>query len=83
MELVDTSVWVYRRHPAVEPWFEQQLLTRQLATCAQIYLELLYAVRNVAEFQLLRSSLTVLPSYPIRETEWERAIEVYEQLSTV
>jgi predicted nucleic acid-binding protein len=82
-ELVDTSVWVYRRHPSIEPWFDQRLLTRQLAICEQVRLELLYAARNVAEFQVLRSSLLVLPAYPIEEPHWERALQVYELLAAV
>jgi predicted nucleic acid-binding protein len=82
-ELVDTSVWVYRRHPSIGPWFDQQLLTRQLAICEQVRLELLYAARNVAEFQVLRSSLLVLPAYPIESGHWERALEVYERLAAV
>jgi predicted nucleic acid-binding protein len=82
-ELVDTSVWVYRRHPTIAPWFDQQLLTRQLAICEQVRLDLLYAARNVAEFQVLRSSLVVLPAYPIEEAHWTRALEIYERLAAV
>src|ERR1700730_14216492 len=46
-----------------------------------VRLELLYSARNAPEFTSLRSELDALPSCPIDVGQWQRALEVYEQLA--
>lgn len=83
IELVDTSVWAARRRPQVRPWFEEQLLSRQIAICDQVRLELLHSARNLTEFRAIRSSLEVLPHCPIHAQAWSRILDVYQKLAGV
>src|SRR5256885_1249602 len=46
-----------------------------------VRLELLYSTRNPAEFTTLRRELDALPNCPIGIEQWQRALEVYEQLA--
>jgi predicted nucleic acid-binding protein len=45
-----------------------------------VRLELLYSARNAPEFSDIREELAALPSCPIGEEQWRRALWVYEQL---
>lgn len=82
-ELLDTSVWATRRRPQVRTWFENQLLSQEIAVCDQVRLELLHSARNLEEFQTIRGSLAVLPYCPMDASAWSRAVDVYELLAGV
>ena len=83
MQLADTSAWVWTRAVGgqLRVGFDEDLVEGQIATCDMVRLELLYSARNDTEFTSLRSELDALPNCPIGVSEWERALEVYEQLA--
>lgn len=82
-ELVDTSVWVRRRHPEVRPWFDRALTAREIAICDQVRLELLHSARNLTEFQALGKRLSYVRPVPMGQADWDRVVEVYELLAGI
>jgi predicted nucleic acid-binding protein len=80
-ELADTSVWARRRHPAVAPWWEQQLLAGEIGICTTVALELLHSARTSPEMRELRRNLSALPTHTMSGHAWERALDVYQQLA--
>lgn len=61
--LLDTSAWAQRNYqPAARERMNELFLADQAATCLPVCLELLYQVRNTAEFDSRLSAL--------RELEW-------------
>ncbi len=84
-ELADTSAWIWSRRPAypdLRQDFDTALVDGQIATCDMVRLELLYSARNAREFAELRGELAALADCPIGPERWQRALWVYEQLST-
>ena len=83
MELADTSAWVWTRAVGGElrAVFDEAVIEGEVATCDMVRLELLYSARNATECTSLRGELDALPSYPIGTDQWQRALEVYEQLA--
>ncbi len=83
MQLADTSAWVWTRAVGRElrATFDEDVVDGQVATCDMVRLELLYSTRNAAEFRSLRSELGALPDCAIGIDQWQRALEVYEQLA--
>jgi predicted nucleic acid-binding protein len=83
VKLADTSVWVWTRTVGGElrDLFDEDLINGQVATCDMVRLELLYSTRNATEFTTLRRDLDALPNCPIGNEQWQRALEVYEQLA--
>ncbi len=83
MDLADTSAWIWARRAGgqLREEFDDRLIEGEIATCDMVRLELLYSARNAAEFQTLRLDLEALPNCPIGNDEWQRALEVYEQLA--
>ena len=49
--------------------------------CDMVRLELLYSAQNESEFRALRNDLEALLDCPIGKEQWERALEVYEELA--
>jgi predicted nucleic acid-binding protein len=83
--LADTSAWVWSRKaavPALRHEFDAALVDGDLATCDMVRLELLYSARNAPEFTEIREELAALHDCPVGKEQWERALWVYEQLST-
>jgi predicted nucleic acid-binding protein len=83
VELADTSAWIWTRVVAGElrKEFDEAIVEGAVATCDMVRLELLYSARNASEFRALRSELAALPDCPIAKEQWERALEVYEELA--
>jgi predicted nucleic acid-binding protein len=83
VELADTSAWIWTRVVAGElrEEFDEAIVEGAVATCDMVRLELLYSARNASEFRALRSELAALPDCPIAKEQWERALEVYEELA--
>ena len=83
MELADTSAWWWsaRSGGALRRRFDESVVEGEIATCDMVRLELLHSARNVEEFRLTRSDLAYLPDCPISKVQWERALDVYEQLA--
>lgn len=84
MKLADTSAWVWTRTVGGElrDQFDEDVINGQLATCDMVRLELLYSTRNATEFTSLRHDLTALPTCLIGPEQWQRALDVYEQLAS-
>ncbi len=83
VELADTSAWTNRqKDEAVLADFTTRLTRREIATCPMVKLELLWEVRDHAEFRGRRERLDVLDELPIGAREWRRATDVFEQLSS-
>ena len=61
--------------------FDEAVVDGEVATCDMVRMELLYSAQNAREFRALRSELDVLPDCPIGKQQWERALEVYEELA--
>ena len=83
MVLADTSAWAWTRVIGgdLRRDFDNDLVDRQVAICDMVRLELLHSAQNANEFQALRHDLSALPDCPIRVEQWERALDVYEQLA--
>ena len=82
IELVDTSVWGWRQRDAdVKRLLDQKLYDGEVGTCDAVRLELLYSARNISEFREITHELDALQTMPIGETEWRRALDVYEALA--
>jgi predicted nucleic acid-binding protein len=83
VELVDTSAWIWTRVVAGElrEAFDEMVVNGAVATCDMVRLELLYSARNASEFRALRGDLEALPDCPIAKQQWERGLEVYEELA--
>jgi len=84
VELADTSAWVWSRRSGrknLRETFDEAVVEGALATCDTVRLELLHSARNAREFAFLRLRLAALPDCPIGKPEWQRALEVYEQLA--
>lgn len=84
MELADTSAWIWSRrggNGGIRDEFDASLVAGAVATCDMVRLELLHSARNAREFGFLRLRLAALPDCPIGKAEWERALDVYEQLA--
>jgi predicted nucleic acid-binding protein len=83
VKLADTSAWAWTRTVGGElrAVFDEQLIDGQVATCDMVRLELLYSTRSATEFAALRSELDTLPNCPIGVEQWQRALEVHQQLA--
>ena len=83
MELADTSAWVWTRAVGgkLRAAFDEKIIEGHIASCDMVRLELLYSAGNAAEFTSLRGELEALPNCPIRTEQWQRALELYEQLA--
>lgn len=83
MELADTSAWIWTRVVAGElrREFDETVVEGAVATCDMVRLELLHSAQNASEFRALRQDLEALPDCPIGKEQWERALEVYEELA--
>ena len=83
-ELADTTAWSWSRrraYPELRESFDAALIEGEIATCDMVRLELLHSARNAVEFAEIRGELEALPNCPIAETQWVRALWVYERLS--
>ena len=83
MELADTTAWVWTRSVGGElrSTFDEAVIEGEVATCDMVRLELLYSARNADEFMSVRRDLGAVPDCPIGTEQWQRALEVYEQLA--
>lgn len=83
MKLADTSAWVWTRTVGgqLRQVFDDATIEGEIATCDMVRLELLYSARNAREFVNLRTELEALPHCQIGETQWQRALAVYERLA--
>ncbi len=83
MHLADTSAWSWTRVVGndLRREFDDAVVEGQVATCDMVRLELLYSTQSSHEFRALRHDLQALHDCPIGKRQWERALEVYDQLA--
>jgi predicted nucleic acid-binding protein len=83
VELADTSAWSWTRavNGELRRRFDEVLIDGEIATCDMVRLELLHSAQNSIEFKALRQDLQALPDCPIGKAQWERALDIYEQLA--
>ena len=83
MELADTSAWSWTRVVAGElrQEFDEAVVEGEVATCDMVRLELLYSAQSESELRALGNDLEALLDCPIGKEQWERALEVYEELA--
>ena len=82
MELADTSAWTNRqKDPGVQADFDARILAGEIAICPQVVMELLWTARSPDEFETLREGSAALPQLPIDGRTWDRAIEVWHELT--
>ena len=84
MELADTSAWSWSRRAGstrLRADFDARTVRGEIATCAMVALELLYSARHAGHLDRIAQGLSALPSCPIPEHAWERALWVYRELA--
>jgi predicted nucleic acid-binding protein len=81
MELADTTVWGWRRHPTLRKWFVAALGNGEIAVCDMVALELLHSASTPAIYASLGSDLTGMPWIYMGVAEWRRSLEVYALLA--
>ncbi len=81
MELADTSAWTNRhKDPRVQADFDARVLSREIATCPMVTMELLWTTRTPREFGELWEDLAALPQIAMEGPTWQRAVEVWQAL---
>jgi predicted nucleic acid-binding protein len=81
-DLADTSAWVVSaRDPSLRREFDDAVVQSAVATCDMVKFELLHGARNAREFADTRLRLDLVPQCPIGPREWQRALDVYEELA--
>jgi predicted nucleic acid-binding protein len=81
VELADTSAWTNKhRSDVVAEDFSERILSRELATCPIVVMELLWTAQSLDDFDELREDLGALPEVAIDAPVWSRAIEVWREL---
>lgn len=83
MELADTSAWSWTRVRGgeIRREFDEAVVAGNVATCDMVRLELLHSAPSASKFRALHRDLGVLSERPIGKEQWERALDVYEQLA--
>ena len=83
IELADTSAWTSQhKDPDASTEFRRRVRSREIATCDIVKLELLYSAQDARDFRERRQDLEALTSFPIDQTVWRRATDVFEQLAS-
>ena len=80
MELVDTSVWARKDHPALREWFTSALIEGQIALTDMIALEILSGYGSRERFIVGARYLQAVPCVPMEAADWKRARGVYAEL---
>lgn len=80
MELVDTSAWAKKEHPAIRGWFSAALINGELAVCDAVVLEILQGATSPGLLAQLNDMLDAVPWLRMGTHEWKRAREVYNLL---
>jgi predicted nucleic acid-binding protein len=79
--IADTSAWARAGHPAVSEAWRAALRANQIAVCAPIVLELLFAARDHAAVLARQDSLAALRSVPVTVSVQHAAIGALIELS--
>ncbi len=84
LHLVDSTVWSKARsagRPDLAEWFNRAVKADLVATCEAIVLELLRSARNTPDFARQAGLLGLLPSVPMGDGAFPRALEVQAALA--
>ncbi len=79
--LADTSAWHRATHIEVAAAWEARLATDQVATCAQVRLEILYSARGTDDYERLSGELLALHQLPCGAEQFKRALAVQRRLA--
>jgi predicted nucleic acid-binding protein len=63
--VIDTSAWIRHREPAAIGRWKESLVAGRLVSCPVATLEIYGTARNEDEFDLLSSTLALLPQAPV------------------
>lgn len=79
--LADTSAWHRATHPEVAAAWDSHLTGDSLATCAPVRLEILYSARGAEDYDQLATELAALHQLPCGAAQFERALELQQELA--
>jgi predicted nucleic acid-binding protein len=83
--IADTSAWAHAQRrgapPALRDRFSQLLVEGEIATCDMVQWELLHSTNDASEFSKRRLQLDALDRCPIRDADWQRALDVCQALA--
>lgn len=79
--LADTSAWHRATHPDVAAAWDSHLTADSLAICAPVRLEILYSARSAGDYDQLAAELAALHQLPCGAAQFERALDVQQELA--
>jgi hypothetical protein len=79
--LADTSAWLRRGHAGVLDDWQRRLAANEVATCAQLRLEILFTARSAPDYENLALELLGLVQLDCGAAQFERALDVQAQLA--
>jgi predicted nucleic acid-binding protein len=81
--LADTSAWHNSGHSSVVEAWARRLANAELATCAQVRLEILFSARSAEDYDGIAIELQSLIQLPCGDDQFERALEVQQSLAHI
>jgi predicted nucleic acid-binding protein len=78
---IDTSAWHRSTDPRVAAVWRRHLEADELVLCDQVRLEILFSARSADDYDALAQELSGLPTIPIDESTFERALQVQQLLA--
>ena len=79
--LADTSVWLRRGHVGVLDEWQRSLTGNEIATCAQLRLEILVTARSGSDYESLALELLGLIQLECGAQQFDRALDVQSHLA--
>jgi hypothetical protein len=83
--LADTSAWFVarRKHARAElrGLFAGLISSGRIATCGPVTWEILYSSRNADEYRDVRNDLAALDQVSLGDADWERALDICQELA--
>ncbi len=84
MHLADTSVLINAAHAGPSrDWLRDAATEARVALCDMVAMEYLRGARDVAEYQAFEQSLRAYPWLRIDPVDWDRALNVSQQLAEI
>jgi len=84
MHLADTSVLINAAHAGPSrDWLRDAATEARVALCDMVAMEYLRGARDVAEYQAFEQSLRAYPWLRIEPVDWDRALNVSQQLAEI
>src|SRR5438046_3245141 len=79
--IADKSALARMKHPAVAAVLSPLLVGGDVATCSVIELEVLFSARTHADLVATRTKRRALPSLPMSQADFDRALDTLEGLA--